>query len=776
MVTLFKDSALLFFDGAMGTMLQSAGLQAGELPELYNLLRPELVREVHRAYLVAGADVVCTNTLQANAEKLAGSGYTVEAVIQAGITRAREAGAKLVAQSIGPLAGMMAPLGDLSFEAAYQLFRQQILAGTQAGADLFLIETQSDLYMAKAAILAAKENSALPVFCTLTFQKDGRTFLGADPATAIHTLQGLGVDCLGANCSLGPAELKPILAEMARHSRLPLLVQANAGLPRLKSGVTTFPVGPEEYARDAKDYVELGVAAIGGCCGTTPRHIAALRTALAGAQRKPVAPRLVPSATSAIKTVYLGGGTIIGERLNPTGNKELQAALRTNNLAPFLALGLAQAEAGAELLDINVGLPGVVEKKLLPHLVEKLQAVIDLPLQLDSVDPAALAAAARVYNGKPIINSVNGKEEFLEQVLPLVKKYGAAVIGLTIDEKGIPTTADQRLDIAKRILNRALALGIPKEDLIIDCLTLTAAAQPEQIPETLKGMDIVKEKLGLATVLGISNVSHGLPRRGRLNSVFLIQGLAHDLDAAIVDPLAPEIQDTLRAWRVLSGKDPQAEAYIRAATSPSCLQTGQGTLATSVAQGNREGVAAETARLLKTESPQQIIHGRLIPALNALGKEYEVGRLFLPQLLRAAEAVQSGLAQLKKSGASLGPPRGEVILASVRGDIHDIGKNIVKLLLENQGYQVLDLGKDVPVETIVAAAKEREAKLVGLSALMTTTVTSMAQTIAALKGQAPSCRVIVGGAVLTPQYAKEIGADFYAPDALAGVKIANALF
>lgn len=774
---IFKPGRHLIFDGAMGTSLQNMGLRTGELPELYNLQQPELVKKIHRAFLEAGADVISTNTFQANREKLAASGCRVEEVIEAAVSLAREAGAGLIALAMGPLPGMLRPVGETSFVQAYELYRQQVLAGVRAGADLILIETQADIYQAKAAVLAAKENSSLPVFCTLTFQEDGRTFLGTDPRTAVHILEGLGVDCLGANCSLGPQELLPILAEMADYSRVPLLVQANAGLPRLQAGETVFPVGPEDFAACARKFADLGVAAIGGCCGTTPAHIKAVKACLAGTRPKETVPRLGTCACSPVQTVFLNKGTIIGERLNPTGNKELKAALRAGDVAPWLSLAIAQVEAGAQLLDVNVGLPSVDEVELLPRMVEAIQAVVDTPLVLDSADPAALAAAARVYNGKPIINSVSGKDDSLEKILPIVKKYGAAVIGLTLDKGGLPATARERLTIGEKILLRALAYGIPREDIIIDCLTLTAAAQQDQICQTLKAINLHKNELGLATVLGISNVSHGLPRRGLLNSTFLIQAFTAGLDAAIVDPLTPEINDSLKAWRVLIGQDANASEYIQAAQPPvaankSAGAIGEETIQTLIAKGDKAMVASFVRRLAAEKTPQEIIRTHLVPGLTEVGRDYDKGKIFLPQLLRAAESIQAGLAELKKGGANLGPTRGKIILATVQGDIHDIGKNIAKLLLENQGFSILDLGKDIAPEAIVAAVKKQEVKLVGLSALMTTTVSNMARTILALKREAPSCQIMVGGAVLTASYAKEIGADFYAPDALSGVKIA----
>lgn len=777
---ILHDKQCLLFDGAMGTMLQQAGLAAGELPELWNVLRPESVVAVHASYLAAGAEILCTNTFQASELKLAATGYTVDAVIHAGVNLARTAGAKLVALAIGPLPSMLKPLGNLTFAAAYQLYRQQVLAGVQAGADALLIETQSDLYEAKAAILAAKENSALPVFCTLTFQADGRTFLGTDPVTAVQVLQGLGVDCLGANCSLGPKELLPLVKEMAACARVPLLVQANAGLPKSEAGNTVFPVGPAEFAAWAVKFAELGVSAIGGCCGTTPAHITAIKSALADATPRITSPQTFTCACSPTETIVLGRGTLIGERLNPTGNKELKDALRVGNLQPLLALAIAQAEAGAQLLDLNVGLPGIDEAAVLAAAVEAIQAVVDTPLVLDSANPAALAAAARAYNGKPIINSVNGTADSMAAVLPLVKKYGAAVIGLTIDEQGIPASAEARLAIARKILRGAAEIGIPRQDIIIDCLTLTAAAQPQQAQETLKALGLIRAELGLATVLGISNISHGLPRRERLNSVFLIQALSAGLDAAISDPLAPAISHAYGAWRVLSGQDRHAADYIQAAQqSPPPLlpePIGQRSLPELITSGDREGTEALVTTLAQKYSAQEIIDNSLVPALTAVGREYDQGKIFLPQLLRSAEAVQAGLGVLKRTGNPLRPTRGEIILATVQGDIHDIGKNIVKFLLENHGFSVIDLGKDVPVAAIVSAAREHQATLVGLSALMTTTVANMALTIKALKEQIPHCQVLVGGAVLTAGYAKQIGADFYAPDALAGVRIASQFF
>lgn len=774
---------LLLFDGAMGTMLQKSGMKLGELPELFNIHEPSLISNIHKEYVEAGADIITTNTFQANRYKLKESGYSVVAVIEAGVKVAKASGATWVALDIGPIGRMMKPLGEVSLDEAYEVFKEQVIAGAKAGADLILIETISDIYEAKAAVLAAKENSQLPVICTMTFQGDGRTFLGTDPLTAATVLQALGVDCLGINCSLGPKEMLPILKELLKYTNAPVLIQSNAGLPAIIEAETVFPVGPKEFAEYAREMALEGVQLLGGCCGTTPEHIREIRTVLEGFQPVKRTPVSLTTVASGTKTVILDNKTtIIGERINPTGKKRLKEALRNNQLEVLLAEAIEQTNAGAEVLDVNVGLPEIDEVKMLERVVQDIQAVVDTPLQIDTINVEALEAALRIYNGKPIINSVNGKEKSMTEVLPLVKKYGACVIGLTLDEGGIPQTAEERLEIAKKIMKKALEYGIPKENLLIDCLVVTASAQQEMVKETVKAVRLVKEELGLKTTLGVSNVSFGLPQRELINRCFLSTALSAGLDAPIMDPLSLEMLNTIRAYRVLANHDLEAKEYIAA------LGGGQQEISSSIVvdksleeliiEGRKAEILLRVEEMLKQQQPLEIINRYFIPALDKIGKGYERGELFLPQLLRSGEAVKAGLEVIKqRSSASTDiAERGKILVATVKGDIHDIGKNIAKMLLENYGYNVIDLGKDVDIEDIISTVKEKDIRLVGLSALMTTTVKNMALTIEALRREVPSCRIMVGGAVLNPEYAQMIEADFYAADGQEGVKIANNVF
>ncbi|ABR49501.1 homocysteine S-methyltransferase [Alkaliphilus metalliredigens QYMF] len=774
---------MLIFDGAMGTMLQKSGLKVGALPEIYNIEHPELIQQIHERFVRAGAQVVTTNTFQANELKLKDSIYSLEEIIEGGIKVAKASGAPYVALDIGPLGQMMKPLGEISFDRAYDIFKRQVQAGVKAGADCILIETISDLYEAKAAILAAKENSDLPVLCTMTFQEDGRTFTGTDPMTATLVLQSLGVDALGVNCSLGPKEMLPILSDILKYAKVPVMVQSNAGLPRLEGDDTIFPASPEEFALYGREMAELGVGILGGCCGTTPEHIQALKKAVFQINSPERKVERVTCACSPTKTVILDGRTtVIGERINPTGKKRLKEALRNNQLEVLVAEAIDQSNAGAQVLDVNVGLPEIDEVAVLKEVIMGIQEVVDTPLQIDSVNVEAMEAAARIYNGKPIINSVNGKEAVMAAVFPIAKKYGATLIGLTLDDKGIPETAEERIQIAKTIMERAKAYGIPKEDLIIDCLVMTASAQQSVVKETIKAVSLVKSELGLKTSLGVSNVSFGLPNRELLNRTFLATALAAGLDAPIMDPLSKEMMDTIEAFRVLNNEDQEAMAFIRrfknnTKSIEAPVQSSKD-LKTMIIEGRKTEVAAAVDLLLQNESPFEIIETYFIPALDQVGKEYEVGDLFLPQLLRAAETVKAGLAVIKASSFEKMPEldRGSILLATVKGDIHDIGKNIVKMLMENYGFQIIDLGRDVDPQLIVETIKKNNIRLVGLSALMTTTVKNMQLTIKMIKEEAPHCKVMVGGAVLNEEYAQMIGADYYTVDGQAGIRIAKAFF
>ncbi len=781
---LTKDSILLF-DGAMGTMLQQRGLAPGGTPEFMNITHPEVVTGIHAEYVAAGTDIIITNTFQANELKLPDT-YSVEEVITAGVHCAKASGAKYVALDMGPLGQLMEPMGTISFQRAYDIAKRQIVAGAAAGADLVLIETCSDIYEVKAAVLAAKENSSLPVIATLTFQEDGRTFVGCDPLTAVVTLLGLGVDALGVNCSLGPKDLMPIVAEILRYSTVPVVVQANAGLPKMGCGQAVYDIGPKEYAAQVLEMVEMGVALVGGCCGTTPEYIRHLKEALHGVTPTVTTPKLITACTSGTKTAVLDNGiTVIGERINPTGKKKLKEALRSGDIAYLISEAIDQAQAGCDALDVNVGLPELDEPQMLARVIREVQGVVNLPLQVDSSDPAAIEAGVRICNGKPIINSVNGKREVMEKIFPIAKKYGALVVGLTLDEEGIPPTAQGRLEIARRMLETALSYGIPRQDLLIDCLVLTASAQQEQVRETLEAIKLVKSQLGLKTVLGVSNVSFGLPQRELLNATFLAAAFGAGLDAPILNPLSAKYREVVDSYRVLSGEDSDAEHYIAryANQQPTSAPTTSGnsnlTLEEIILQGRKEQAADKVTELLQTVPPLEIIDQEFVPALNKVGSRFEKGELFLPQLMQSAGAVQKGFVVIKSYMEAQGTKResrGKVLLATVQGDIHDIGKNIVRMMLENYGYDVVDLGKDVPVEQVVETISRENIRLAGLSALMTTTVSSMKDTIAATQKEGLPCTFFVGGAVLNPEYAQFVGAQHYARDAMESVHIANQFF
>ena len=775
---------IILLDGAMGTMLQAAGLPAGELPEVWNITHPETVAGIQRQYVEAGSRVIYANTFGANRHKTADSGYSVAQLVEGGIRAARAAARGTdtrVALDVGPIGALLEPLGTLSFDEAYDIYKEMVVAGEAAGADLVIFETMSDLYEVKAAVLAAKENTSLPVWVTMTFEASGRTFVGVTVPAMALTLTGLGVDALGFNCSLGPKELLPMVEELRRWTDLPIILKPNAGLPDPATGAYT--ITPEAFAAEMEHALELGVSILGGCCGTRPDFIAALAERLAG---KRPASRPVPDrhgVCSATAVAELHGVRVIGERINPTGKKRFQQALRERDISYILERGLEQQDAGADILDVNVGLPGIDETDMMVQVVKSLQSVVELPLQIDSSDPAAIEAGLRAVNGKAIVNSVNGKAETLRAILPICKKYGAAVVGLCMDENGIPQTWQERVAIAKRILDAALAVGIPKEDVLIDCLTLTVSAQQEQAAQTLKALRVVHEELGLHTVLGVSNISFGLPARENITVSFLTQALYAGLDLPIINPNQAEVMDAVASFRVLSGEDRDSEAYIRrfagteSETKKTVPKPGKDmSLADCILRGLKAESAAVTRRELESRSEMDVINQLLIPALDRVGELYEKQEIFLPQLINAANAACGGFDVIKeriaKSGAS-SVSKGKIVLATVFGDIHDIGKNIVRVVLENYGYTVIDLGRDVPAETIVETVIREDVKLVGLSALMTTTVTSMADTIAAIRKSGHDCKIMVGGAVLTPDYAAEIGADYYARDAKQSADIAR---
>ena len=772
----------LFLDGAMGTELQAAGLKLGERPELLCFTAPETVAAIHRRYIAAGSQVIYANTFQANGHKLEGTGYTPAQVVTRALEVARDAAAgtdTLVAFDCGPIGALLEPLGTLRFDDAYNLYREMVAAAQAAGADLIVFETFTDLYDMKAAVLAAKEHTSLPILCTMSFEENRRTFTGCTVPAMALTLEGLGVDALGFNCSLGPAELLSLAQELVQWTSLPVVVKPNAGLP--DPATNQYTITPAEFARQLVPFTQLGVRILGGCCGTSPEFIQALREELGGLP--PVMPERVlrHGVCCPAQVAELSGVRVVGERINPTGKKRFQQALREHDLDYILNQGIAQQDAGADILDVNVGLPGIDEAAMMADTVKAIQAVIPLPLQIDSTDPAAVEAGLRYCNGKAILNSVNGKTEVLDTILPIVKKYGAAVVGLTMDENGIPQSAQERFDIAQRILTAAQRYGIPREDVIIDCLTLTVSAQQDQAKETLEAVRRVTQELGLHTMLGVSNISFGLPERIRITENFLVQALYCGLDLPILNPNQRQIMDAVATFRVLSGEDVDSAAYIDrfanaepAAAAPAA--PAQLDLETAVARGLKAECAQLTAQLLETQDPLAIINERLIPALDQVGKRYEAGQIFLPQLINSANASSEAFEVIKSHILAQGGQqvsKGKIILATVQGDIHDIGKNIVKVILENYGYQVIDLGRDVPPEKVVETAMAEDVSLVGLSALMTTTVPSMASTIQALHASGHPCKTLVGGAVLTPEYAAEIGADYYAKDAKQSADIAR---
>lgn len=818
---------IIICDGAMGTMLQSKGIDAGPIPELLNFTHVESLQELFEAYYESGSDLVCTNTFGANRLKLKGTGYSVEQVITQAVNIAREVAdrynkgikpEKFVALDLSTIGKLMEPAGELTFEDAYDIFKEQVIAGAEAGADLIIFETFTDIYELKAAILAAKENCNLPVFCTVTFQDNGRTLMGSDPITAINVLQDLNIDAIGANCSLGPKDMVPIIKEMLKYAKIPVMVQPNAGLPKLVNGQVQYDVKIEEFTEAMLEMIEAGASVVGGCCGTNPQYIKALskeinRKKLIGdiKENKYESELLIDdeeegairftAVSSCTKTVFLGDKvSIIGERINPTGKKLLKEALLNQDLSYVENEALAQLQGGADILDVNVGIPGIDEKQMMLSVLKRLSDLTDVPLQIDSADPDVIEAASRVYRGKPLINSVNGKQEVMDRIFPIVKKYGACVVALTLDEKGLPETTEERIAIAEKIIEEAAKYDITRDRILVDCLTLTVSAQQNAGNDTLEAIRQVKALFGVKTTLGASNVSFGLPERKLLNRTFLAMALEAGLDAPITDPTVPEYVDTIRAFEVLSNRDVESARYIqiyseknqntkmaqvqrvKVDSSDSDKNKEENNLETQmeaiILEGFQDRAAEVTTALLAKYEPLDIVESIIIPSLEKVGKNYEVGDIYLPQLIKSADTVRCAFEIIKpvleKSGQTMA--YGKVILATVQGDIHDIGKNIVKILLQNYGYEVIDLGKDVPIETVVQAAKEEGIKMVGLSALMTTTVVNMEKTIKALRENGLDCVVAVGGAVLTEAYAKDIGADHYCKDAMDTVRVANLVF
>lgn len=785
------NKEFISLDGGMGTMLQARGLKMGETPEALNLEKPQILIDIHKEYIAAGADIVYANTFGANRYKLEHCGYPVDRVIRAGILNAKKAVSEsanpnaLVALDIGPIGQLLEPTGTLTFEEAYDIYKEEILAGSEA--DVIVFETMTDLYELKAAVLAAKENSTLPIICTMTFEENMRTFTGCSISSMALTLEGLGVDAVGVNCSLGPEELFPVAEELCRWTNLPVVLKPNAGLP---DPVTNeYNVSPKRFAELMSKLVPLGVKMFGGCCGTNPEFIRELNAML---KTQKFCPRknVIPAACcSASRTVVIDRPRIIGERINPTGKKRFKEALLANDIDYIIGQAIEQVRGigescGADILDVNVGLPGIDEGEMMTRAVKAIQGVVDVPLQVDSTIPEVLEKALRVYNGKPVVNSVNGEEKSLQAVLPLVKKYGACVVGLCLDENGIPKTAEGRVAIARRILERAMALGIPRENVFIDCLTLTVSAEQDAAMVTLEAVRRVKEELGLKTVLGVSNISFGLPERMTVTHNFLTMALASGLDLPIINPNVADMIGSVKSFNVLAGYDRNSMEYVAAygnKDKPATAAAAKPDIDLNYAIDN--GLKAEGAKLteelLKTTDPMTIINDMLIPALDKTGADFESGKIFLPQLILSAGVAQGCFEVIKDHFAKTGEKsvsKGKIILATVKGDIHDIGKNIVKVLLENYGYEVIDLGKDVPYETVVNTAIEQNVHLIGLSALMTTTLVSMEKTIALLRENNVDCKVMVGGAVLTPEYAAQIGADFYAKDAKESCDIAKRVF
>ena len=785
---------LLFFDGGMGTLLQERGLGPGELPETWNLIHPDVIRDIHRSYIEAGSDIVLTNTFGANALKFHDDGCSLEEIVKKGVENVKRAAeeAKVgrtvyTALDMGPTGKLLKPMGDLDFETAYEAFKEVAIWGEEAGADLIHIETMSDTYELKAAVLAAKENTSLPVFATAIFDERGKLLTGADVPSVVALLEGLRADAIGINCGMGPEQMLPVLEQFLKYSSLPVIVKPNAGLPKQKNGQTYYDVDPEQFAGLMKQVVQMGAVVVGGCCGTTPDHIRMMRELCGEMPAVPVTEKSFTVVSSYGQSVFLGSGSrIIGERINPTGKKRFKQALKEHDLDYILREGITQQDNGAHILDVNVGLPDIDEPALMKEVVQELQSVTNLPLQIDTVDGEAMEAALRIYNGKAMVNSVSGKQESMDTVFPLIKKYGGVVIGLTLDEGGIPGDVDGRVRIAEKIIREAEKYGIRKKDIVIDALAMTISSEPEGAKVTLETLRRLRDELHVCTVLGVSNISFGLPSRPVINSSFYTMAMMNGLTAGIINPASEEMMRAWYAYHALMNLDPNCENYIGkyASAAPAvstAAQTGKSSmgLQEAIIKGLREEAHSVTVSMAEEREPLEIINSELIPALNRVGEGFEKGTVFLPQLLMSAEAAKSAFAVLKDRMDQSGEVQekiGTVVLATVKGDIHDIGKNIVKVLLENYSFDVIDLGKDVPPEQIVETVLSKNVRLVGLSALMTTTVVSMEETIKQLREKAPGCRVMVGGAVLNQDYADMIGADFYGKDAMQSVHYAQKLF
>ena len=777
---------LLFFDGGMGTLLQKEGLLPGELPENWNIEKKEVIRNIHRAYYEAGSNILLTNTFGANRVKYHDAAYTLKQVIEAAVDNVKSVSDEvIVALDMGPTGKLLKPMGDLSFEDSYEAFKEVAIYGEEAGVQMIHIETMSDTYELKAAVLAAKENTNLPVTATVIFDERGKLLTGGDVPSVVALLEGLRVDALGINCGMGPEQMLPILKEIKKYTSLPIIVKPNAGLPKQKDGNTYYDVVPEQFAKALCEIVKNGACVIGGCCGTTPQHIRAMVDACKGMDI--VSPNYQGRTlvSSYGKTVEIGQAPIIiGERINPTGKSKFKQALKEHDLDYVLREAITQQDKGAHILDVNVGLPDIDEVSMMKEVVTEIQSIVNLPLQIDTVNEKALEAAMRIYNGKPMVNSVSGKQESMDAVFPLIQKYGGVVVGLTLDENGIPETAEGRVAIAGKIIEEAKKYGIDKKDIVIDVLTMTISSEPNGAKVTLEALEKVREIYGVQTVLGVSNISFGLPNRAIVNSNFYTMAMHNGLSAGIINPSSEAMMQAYYSYCALMGYDENCQAYIdncgqKQEKKTDATSNSQVTLKMAIEKGLKEEATVLAQELIKEQMPLDIIQQHLIPALDLVGKGFESGTVFLPQLLMSAEAAKQAFEVLKEQMSAEGETdlkKEKIILATVKGDIHDIGKNIVKVLLENYNFQVLDLGKDVPPETIVETAEKENVRLVGLSALMTTTVISMEKTIKLLRKRLPACKVMVGGAVLNQEYADMIDADFYGKDAMQSVYYAQSLF
>lgn len=780
---------MLFIDGAMGTLLQERGLRTGALPESMNTEKPEVVTSIHTAYLEAGCDIITANTFGANRIKLEESGLAVGDTVAAAIRNAKNAlkqckGEKAVALDMGPTGKLLEPFGEISFEEAYAAYAEQAIAGERCGADLVIIETMTDTYEMKAAVLAVKENTKLPVFATFSFDEKGKLLTGGDIACAVALLEGLGVDALGINCGIGPKKMKDFLKELLKAASIPVIVTPNAGIPVYENGKTTFASTPEKFAKDMYEIASAGAHVLGGCCGTTPDHLRETIALCGNLNPKPVQYKNTTVVSSYSKASVIGEKpVIIGERINPTGKKRLKEALLKGDFDYIVEQGLSQKEAGAHILDVNVGMPGIHESRVMVQAVKDLQMSLTLPLQIDTSDAEVMEKALRIYNGKPLINSVNGKEEEMKKIFPLAKKYGGVLVALALDENGIPETAQERLEILNKIIKRASDFGIAKKNIIADALTLTVGASPDAAKITLETLSLIRKKLGVKTVLGVSNVSYGLPQRDVINATFYAQALSRGLDAAIINPLSAAMMNTYFSHNALNGYDRLCAdygRYIEALTQQvAVIDEGAVTLYGAITGGLTQRAYSLTVEELKNSEPQRVIAEILVPALNEVGKGFENKTLFLPQLVKSAEAAQNAFSAINEMLIESGGERkfkGKILLATVKGDVHDIGKNIVKVMLENYGYKIVDLGRDVDCDLVADTVEAENIELAGLSALMTTTLPSMQHTIELLRNKCPKCKIMVGGAVLTPEYAKTIGADYYAADAMESVTVANNVF